>query len=56
MGGRGDRWRTRRALPLGRLADGLGDTDEHERQRGDLQPGDPDPRRRARVEGPDPPE
>ena len=36
-----------RALPAGRLADGLGHADQHERQRGDLEPRDPDPRRRS---------
>ena len=42
----GDRGQARRALPAGRLADGLRHAVEHERQRGDLEPGDRDAGRR----------
>ena len=41
-GRRGDRWKARRSLPPGRLADRLGHPEQHERQRGDRQPGLPD--------------
>ncbi len=40
----------RRAFPPPRLADRQRHADQHERQRGDLQPGDRARRRRARVE------
>ena len=45
---RGHRRQARRPLPALRLADRLGHPDEHERQRGHLEPGDRDRRRRAR--------
>ena len=45
-----DRGQARRALPAGRLADGLRHAIEHERQRGDLEPGDRDAGRRARLQ------
>ena len=37
------------SLPALRVADRLGHPDEHERERGDLEPGDRDGRRRARI-------
>ena len=46
----GDRRQARRPFPAGRLADRLGHAVEHERQRGDLQPGDRDARRRDGLE------
>ena len=42
----GDRRQARRALPAGRVADGLRHAVQHERQRGDLEPGDRDAGRR----------
>ncbi len=45
------RRRPRRPLPALRVADGLGDADQHERERGHRQPRDRDRRRRARLEG-----
>ncbi len=47
---RGDRRRARRELPALRLADRIGHPVEHERQRGDLEPRHPAPRRRARQQ------
>ena len=49
-GAGGDRRQARRPLPAGRLADRLGHAVQHERQRGDLQPGDRDARRRDGLE------
>ena len=49
-GGRGDRRDARRALPAVRVADRLRHADEHERQRGRLQPRDRDGRRRDGLE------
>ena len=45
-----ERGQARRAFPPGRLADGLGHAIQHERQRGDLQPGNRDARRRTRLQ------
>ena len=47
---RGGAWRARRPLPTRRLPDRVGHAEQHERQRGHRQPGDRDPRGRARVE------
>ena len=46
----GERGQARRALPAGRVADGIRHAVEHERQRGDLEPGDRDAGGRARLQ------
>ena len=51
-----DRRQARRQLSAGRLADRLRHADQHERQRGDRQPRDRDPRRQAGLEGAGPPQ
>lgn len=45
-------WETGRALPIGGVADGLRNADQHERQRGDQQPGHRDPRGQTRQQRP----
>ena len=51
-----DRRQARRRVPAGRVSDRLGHPVQHERQRSDRQPGDPDRRRRSRIEEADPSE
>ena len=53
-GGRGRQ--AERSVRGRRLPDRLGHVDQHERQRGDLEPGHRDARRRARLAGPGPSE
>ena len=53
---RGDRGTARRAFSARRLADRLGHADQHERERGDLEPRDRDARRTPRQQAAGPPE
>ena len=55
-GRRGDRRQARRSFPAARLADRQRHADEHERQRGDRQPGQRAGRRPARQQDAGPPE
>ena len=50
----GDRRQARRRVSAGRVSDRLRHPVQHERQRGDRQPGHPDRRRRHRIEEADP--